>query len=74
MRCCNFFYVSNLLRNKESNFMKNKEIRKLTRIGKRSIGITLPIEVVRELGWKERQKVVAKRVRGGIIIRDYRRK
>ena len=69
-----FFYVSNLLRNKESDFMKNKEIRKLTRIGKRSIGLTLPIEVVRELGWKERQKVVAKRVRGGIIIRDYRKK
>lgn len=54
--------------------MKDKKIRKLTRIGKRSIGLTLPIEVVRELGWKERQRVVAKKVRGGIIVRDYKNK
>ena len=33
--------------------MKNSEIRKLTRIGKRSIGLTLPIEIVRELGFTQ---------------------
>lgn len=54
--------------------MQNKEIRKLTRIGKRSIGLTLPIEIVRELGWKERQKVVAKKVRGGVLIKDWKNK
>lgn len=53
---------------------KNKEVRKLTRIGKRSIGLTLPIEIVRELGWREKQKVVAKRIKGGIVIRDFRSK
>lgn len=52
--------------------MRNKEIRKLTRIGKRSIGLTLPIESVRELGWKEKQKVKVTRVKGGLMIRDYR--
>jgi bifunctional DNA-binding transcriptional regulator/antitoxin component of YhaV-PrlF toxin-antitoxin module len=54
--------------------MKNKNIRKLTRIGKRSIGLTLPIEMVRELGWREKQRVVVKRIKGGLVIRDYRSK
>lgn len=61
-----------MLRNKASNNMQNKEIRKLTRIGKRSIGLTLPIDEVRNLGWKERQKVKVIRVKGGLLIRDYR--
>lgn len=47
-------------------------IRKLAKMGGKSIGLTLPIELVRELGWKEKQKVVVKRVRGGVIIRDWR--
>jgi hypothetical protein len=49
-------------------------IRKLTKIGKKSIGLTLPIEMVRELGWKERQKVKVKRIKGGLEIRDWRRR
>lgn len=48
-------------------------IRKLTKIGKKSIGLTLPIEVVRKLGWKEKQKVVVKKVRGGILIKDWKK-
>jgi len=49
-------------------------IRKLTRSGGgKSIGLTLPIEIVRELKWKERQKVIAKRVRGGILIKDWKK-
>ncbi len=47
-------------------------VRKLTRIGKKSIGITLPIDGIRDLKWKEKQKVVAKRVRGGFLIRDWK--
>jgi hypothetical protein len=62
-----------MLRNRVSNiYMKDANVRKLTRIGKRSIGLTLPIELVRELGWREKQKVVVKRVKGGMMIRDYR--
>jgi hypothetical protein len=49
-------------------------IRKLTKIGRKSIGLTLPIEVVRELGWREKQRVTVKRVKGGIFVRDYRSK
>lgn len=52
--------------------MQNKDIRKLTRIGKRSIGLTLPIEEVRDLGWKEKQKVKVTRVKGGLLIKDFR--
>jgi hypothetical protein len=53
--------------------MKDKNIRKLTRIAKRSIGITLPIELVRELKWREKQKVVVKKVRGGMLIKDWKK-
>lgn len=49
-------------------------IRKLTRSGGgKSIGLTLPIEIVRELGWKEKQKVVVKRVRGGVMVKDWKK-
>jgi hypothetical protein len=56
--------------NKKTN---ETNIRKLTKIGKQSIGLTLPIELVRNLGWRERQKVVVKKIRGGIVIRDWRK-
>jgi hypothetical protein len=36
---------------------KDKNIRKITKIGKRSFGITLPIETIRQFKWKERQKL-----------------
>ncbi len=52
---------------------KGSNIRKLTKIGRKSIGLTLPIELVRELGWKEKQKVVVKKVRGGVLVRDWKR-
>lgn len=50
-----------------------KSIRKLTKLGGKSIGLTLPIEFVRELGWREKQKVIVKRVRGGVMIKDLSR-
>lgn len=51
----------------------DKNIRKLTKLGGKSIGLTIPIELVRELGWKEKQKVVVKRVRGGVMIKDWKK-
>ncbi len=39
--------------------LSEKNIRKLTKTGKgKTLGITLPIEIVQKLGWKEHQKVV----------------
>ncbi len=52
---------------------EEKNIRKLAKMGKKSIGLTLPIEIIRELGWREKQKIVVKRVRGGIMIKDWKK-
>ena len=41
--------------------------------GEKSLCVTLPIEMVRGLGWKEKQKIVVKRVKRGLLINDWRR-
>jgi hypothetical protein len=51
-----------------------KNIRKLAKIGKQSTGVTLPIEDVRELGWRQGQKLAVKRIKGGFEVRDWRNK
>jgi len=48
-------------------------IRKLTKTGGKSIGLTLPIEMVREIGWKEKQKVKVTRVKGGFLVKDWKK-
>jgi antitoxin component of MazEF toxin-antitoxin module len=52
--------------------MKNKNTRKLIRLGGTSLAVTLPIEMMEDLGWREKQKVTVKRVRGGVVIRDWK--
>ena len=52
---------------------EKENIRKLTKLGGKSIGLTLPIEIVRELGWKERQKVTVHRRGEKIIIEDWKK-
>lgn len=54
--------------------LKDKNIRKLLRMGRggSSVGLTLPIEIVEKLGWKERQKVVVSLKRKNIIIKDWK--
>lgn len=49
----------------------DKSIRKITKLGKWSYGITLPIDIVRKLKWKERQKVVVKLRGKKISIEDW---
>ena len=51
----------------------NRNIRKLTKLGKASMAVTLPIDLIAQLGWKAKQKVVVKRVRAGLVIKDWRR-
>ena len=46
-------------------------IRKLTRLGKFSLVITLPKDILDELGWKEKQKLVATKRGKGILITDW---
>ena len=50
--------------------IEDSEIRKIFKHGD-SRAITLPVEVLRELGWRDNQKVVAKKYGDGILIRDW---
>jgi bifunctional DNA-binding transcriptional regulator/antitoxin component of YhaV-PrlF toxin-antitoxin module len=52
--------------------LKDKNIRKITKVGRGSLSVTLPKEIAQELGWRERQRVVVKKIKGGVVIRDYR--
>lgn len=48
-------------------------IRKLIRTsGGRSFSVTIPIEEVRVLNWRERQKLVVKRKGKTLIIKDWK--
>ena len=52
---------------------ENSNIRKLGKTGRgASISLTLPIELVRELGWRDNQKVTAKKHGKGILIEDWK--
>jgi len=51
---------------------ENENIRKLTKIGDKSVGLTLPIEMIRKLKWREKQKVVVKMKGKSIIIKDWK--
>jgi len=52
--------------------MKKPHIRKLTRMGGgRSLGLVLPADLVRELNWRERQKVIVKKVGKRIVVEDW---
>jgi len=48
-----------------------KHIRKVTRVGKRSLSIVIPAEIVDEMGIRERQKLVVRRSGKKIIIEDW---
>ncbi len=55
--------------------MEEHNVRKLNKVGRgRTIAVTLPIELVRELGWKEKQKVVVKKRGQGLMIEDWKEK
>jgi len=48
----------------------DKNTRKLTKLGD-SYALTLPIDIVRELGWRENQKVIVKKRGKGMVIVDW---
>lgn len=50
-----------------------RNIRKLTKMGKISLGLSLPIEIIKELKWKDKQRVKVKKVRGGVLIKDWKK-
>lgn len=47
--------------------------RKILQLGKYSLAIVLPKQVLRRFGWKERQKIVVSvRGRDALVIRDWK--
>jgi antitoxin component of MazEF toxin-antitoxin module len=55
--------------NRKSN---DRGVRKLTKMGKTSLGISLPIELIKKFGWRQGQKLTIKKTRGGLVIRDWK--
>lgn len=53
--------------------LADKNIRKLTKVGKKSIAVILPIDMVRKLKWRERQKVVVNLRGKTITIKDWKK-
>jgi len=54
--------------------LKDRNIRKLTRTGRgASIMVTLPIEFIRELKWRGKQKVVIKKRGDKLVIEDWKK-
>jgi len=51
---------------------EDKNIRKILKNGD-SYAITIPIEIINELRWKEKQKVVVKKIRGGFMVKDWKK-
>lgn len=54
--------------------LDEENIRKLTRVGKTSLAVTLPKAITKKLGWKERQKVVVKLKGKEVLIKDWEEK
>lgn len=53
--------------------MQNKNIRKVVKNGRGSYYINIPIEIVKELKLKERQKLTIKKRGKGILIEDWKK-
>lgn len=55
--------------------MENKNIRKISKVGGgKSFSVIIPIEMIRELKWREKQKVVFRKSGKKIIIEDWKKK
>jgi bifunctional DNA-binding transcriptional regulator/antitoxin component of YhaV-PrlF toxin-antitoxin module len=49
---------------------KTQNIRKITKIGRSSFAVVIPATDMKSLGWKERQRVIVKRVPRGLMVLD----
>jgi len=50
--------------------LNQKEIRKITKNGN-SYSVSIPIEILKELKWREKQKVIVKKRGKSLIISDW---
>ncbi len=68
-----FVYVNVYVNEKTMSLSKtgNQPIRKITKVGKHSYAITIPMDYIRELKWRERQKVTVTKRGKKLIIEDW---
>lgn len=52
--------------------LEDREIRKLYKNSGGTVIVSIPIELVRELGWRDGQKVVVKKKGKGVSIEDWK--
>ncbi len=52
---------------------EEKSVRKITKVGGKSFSITFPIELIKKLGWREKQKVVVKKSGSGVFVKDWKK-
>ncbi|MFH1789868.1 MAG: hypothetical protein ABH832_02260 [bacterium] len=52
--------------------IEERAVRKLSRNGKKgSFYVTIPVEIIRELDWKSKQKVIVKKQGSKVVVTDY---
>jgi bifunctional DNA-binding transcriptional regulator/antitoxin component of YhaV-PrlF toxin-antitoxin module len=49
-----------------------KNTRKIVKNGRESYYINIPKDIMRELGWRERQKLVVRRTGKRLVIEDWK--
>ena len=49
-----------------------EDVRKLGKVGKYSYCVTIPREIIRELGWRNRQRVVVGLQGDTVVVRDWK--
>jgi len=53
--------------------LEKRNIRKLTKSGGKSISVTIPIDIIRALNWREKQKVTVTKKGKKLIIEDWKK-
>jgi len=48
-------------------------IRKLTKIGKKSFAVVIPVEYIRKLKWRERQRLMVKLRGKTLTVKDWKK-
>ena len=54
--------------------LEDRNIRKISKSGKGSHYVTIPVEFIRKLRWRERQKVVVEKRGENLLIKDWKPK
>lgn len=53
--------------------IEQRSIRNLTKVAGHSFGITLPVEIVRKLGWRSRQKLTVTPKGKKLVVKDWKK-